>query len=291
MVRGRGIGDRELERVLVEVASAVAWAEPGDLAAAVRAGIERREVEPAAVRPAPRRVLAPFRRPIRVPAPSWRAAVAVAAAVVVLATGALAISPSARHAVADWLGLGGERITVTPTPPPVPTRSPLPTPTVLGQGLDLGTPGTLAEARRAVGFRPLLPHDPAVGPPARVYVQTLVPDVRQVFLVWAPGPALLESDATGVGLLIGEFRASVDRTLVEKFADAGRVEFLRIDGRPAYWVEGLHEVSYVDRGGRFIPDTVRLAGNVLLWSRGGITFRLESALSKAEAIRLARSVR
>lgn len=296
MARGRGIGDRQgdrqLERALVEVGAALSWQDGGDLAAAVRARIEG-GAAPAAVRPDTRRGVVPLRRSAGAPAPSpsWRAAVAAAAAVVVLATGVLAISPSARHAVADWLGLRGERITVTPTPPPIPTRSPAPTPTVLGQGLDLGTPTSLSGAGRIAGFRPALPRDPAVGPPARAYVQTTIGGVRQVFLVWPPGPGLPESDSTGVGLLLSEFRANVDRTLVEKFAAAGRVMFLRIDGRPAYWIEGLHEISYVDRNGRFIPDTVRLAGSVLLWSHGGLTLRLESALSRAEAVRIARSVR
>jgi hypothetical protein len=34
---------------------------------------------------------------------------------------------------------------------------------------------------------------------------------------------------------------------------------------------------------------VRLAGNVLLWESGGVTYRIESTLSKAEAIAIAES--
>src|SRR3954470_6372199 len=102
---GRGSGGRELERVLVEVGPALAWEDRADLAAAVRTEIERRGT---VVRPARLPVISAIRRPaarsIRLfPQASWPTAVAVAAAVVVLATGVLAISPSARHAVAGWL--------------------------------------------------------------------------------------------------------------------------------------------------------------------------------------------
>jgi hypothetical protein len=38
-------------------------------------------------------------------------------------------------------------------------------------------------------------------------------------------------------------------------------------------------------------ETVRLADDVLLWQRAGLVLRLESALPKAAALRIAASVR
>jgi hypothetical protein len=35
----------------------------------------------------------------------------------------------------------------------------------------------------------------------------------------------------------------------------------------------------------------RIAGNTLLWEQGGIVYRLESSLPKADAVRIAETVR
>jgi hypothetical protein len=40
-----------------------------------------------------------------------------------------------------------------------------------------------------------------------------------------------------------------------------------------------------------VPETIRLAGNVLLWERGELTLRIESGLTKEGAVRVAASVR
>jgi hypothetical protein len=45
------------------------------------------------------------------------------------------------------------------------------------------------------------------------------------------------------------------------------------------WIEGApHTVAYLDADGRLVPDTLRLAGNALIWQLGEITLRLESRL-------------
>ena len=38
------------------------------------------------------------------------------------------------------------------------------------------------------------------------------------------------------------------------------------------------------------PDTLRLARNTLVWEAGGVTYRLESALGRVEAVWLAESI-
>ena len=64
------------------------------------------------------------------------------------------------------------------------------------------------------------------------------------------------------------------------------------DGAAGYWIVGRpHEVMLVDRHGRPFPETVRLAGNTLVWQRGELTMRIEGRFGKAKALRIARSVR
>ena len=62
-------------------------------------------------------------------------------------------------------------------------------------------------------------------------------------------------------------------------------------GESEVWRRYLHEnVVYLDENGNPIPDRARLAGNTLLWSRDGITYRLEADIDKEAALRIARSV-
>src|SRR5437867_1441669 len=61
---------------------------------------------------------------------------------------------------------------------------------------------------------------------------------------------------------------------------------------PGFWLAGEpHQFFYRDPSGNFQADTLRLAGNTLLWEEGGITHRLEAQVSKDEALRIASSVR
>jgi hypothetical protein len=65
-----------------------------------------------------------------------------------------------------------------------------------------------------------------------------------------------------------------------------------IAGQPGYWVTGpLHRFFYRAANGQVNEASVRLAGNVVLWSRGDITLRIESTLSKADALAIAETVR
>jgi hypothetical protein len=73
-------------------------------------------------------------------------------------------------------------------------------------------------------------------------------------------------------------------TIVKKVAGPGtRIEDLTLDdGTRALWIEGRHIVT---RG----PER-RLAGNVLIWERDGVTYRLEGALSRRRAVEIARNL-
>ena len=47
---------------------------------------------------------------------------------------------------------------------------------------------------------------------------------------------------------------------------------------------------YFSTSGEFQERTVKIAGNVLLWTQGPVTLRLEGRISRAEALRIARRI-
>jgi hypothetical protein len=215
----------------------------------------------------------------------WRRAVAVAAAVAVLAAGVVVFSPAAREAVAGWLGLGGVKITRVPHLPTPPSG------TTFGQNLELGAPVSLQAARERSAWSVLVPHDPRLVEASVFLNQSL--SGGQVSFVYRAGPGLPETSATGVGLLLTEFQATADEAFIEKLLGAGSiVKAVTVDGRPGFWVTGaVHQILYLAPDGSVVPDSIRLAGNTLLWQDGSVTLRIESSLSEAEAIRIASTVR
>jgi hypothetical protein len=65
-----------------------------------------------------------------------------------------------------------------------------------------------------------------------------------------------------------------------------------VQGGSGYWLEGTpHEFLYRDASGHIVPETVRLAANVLLWEVNGITVRIESVLPRDDVIRIADAMR
>lgn len=215
------------------------------------------------------------------PRRSWwsRPAFTVASLLVLATAGTLVLSAPAREAVADFLGIGGVRIEFTE---PNDTR---PTPLEPGGDLDLGRPTTLAAARDhlPIGIPAML------GQPDAVFLDELTEE--RVSLVYAPRPGIPESEETGVGALLTQFRSTLDQGLFKKLLDQGvELRFVSVNGMPAYWVEGEHELLLLDEEGNVVPDTARLAGNTLIWEVGGITLRLEADISLTRALEIAESV-
>ena len=65
-----------------------------------------------------------------------------------------------------------------------------------------------------------------------------------------------------------------------------------MNGGVGYWISGHpHDIVYVGPNGEPIPDSIRLAANVLIWEQGTVTIRMESLLSLADAVRIADTVR
>jgi hypothetical protein len=186
---------------------------------------------------------------------------------VLAATTVLAVSPSARSTVLEWLGLKGVKIERRPADPtPAPTAAPTP---------DLGRRVTLAQARDLVRYAVVAPREA----PDAVFYDQAVPD----------GAISMRFG----DLLLTQFRGRTNSEFVRKGAGPGTpVEPVRVNGRSGFWLSGAaHEFVYVDADGIIRVDTRRLAGNTLLWLRGDLTVRLEGDLTKEEALRFARSVR
>ncbi len=76
-----------------------------------------------------------------------------------------------------------------------------------------------------------------------------------------------------------------------KYVDRRHATDVDVHGAPGVWVRKAHDLAYVDEAGRVRDETVRLAAKSLLWHRDGVTFRLEGARSRAEALALAATFR
>ena len=261
--------DAELELELRSLGAALAVPEPrSGFAAAVAARIELE---------APRRDRPPF---FLFPRVRRSALLAIAATLILAAVAAAAIG----------FNLPGLRILFGPAPSVQPSVTPPASADGMpGSLLGLGVIASLEEAQAQVDFDLQIPTDPNPGPPAATYVR-----LGRVALVWAPSAELpATSEDPEVGLLLNEFHGTYDTEIVEKLIHEGtRVEQITVDGAPGYWIYGApHFFVYIDETGQRMEDTYRSVGQSLVWTRDGITYRLETGLDRDAAIRLAESLR
>jgi len=222
---------------------------------------------------------------------------AQAAALILLALAALMAVPQIRAAVAQVLHIGSVTIftftTPTATPTPLPTlmatRPPpqrstpiFPTsagPQTISSVLDLPGETTLAEAQAASQMSISLPtYPPVLGSPDRVFLQHIGGPI--VTLVW-----MQPDDPTRVWLAI----QALDNTIVASKYDSLDGQSVTVNGRTAYWLTDSHELTYWDGSGGYFSRQVN--ANVLIWTLGRLTYRLESHLSLEEALHVAESVR
>lgn len=244
----------DVERHLTEIGRELRYPPTPDLGAAVA---ERVRAQGAPHRPPPRRTLA-----------------LAAVALLLLAAGAAAAVPASRHAVLDWLGLRSVRIERVPKLPGLP-------PGRAGGDLALGTRTTLPAARARVTFRVLVPSLP----PDEVYLSGS-PAGGRVSLAYA-------ARAGRPRMLVTEFRGSQPRGFLTKTLGPGTTaEPIRVTGDPGVWIAGRpHVLIFRDARGEVQNETVRLAGNTLLWEHAGVLLRLEAQTSKGAALRIAQAMR
>jgi hypothetical protein len=151
--------------------------------------------------------------------------------------------------------------------------------------VDLGRPLTPAEASDRVGFT--LPLPASFGPPEAAYVLANEYDARSsiVALVWRPTATLPRIGGTPWGAILMEFGGNDVGAVKDLYANPGyrRVE---VNGLPGVWIDTPHVLTLFTPGGREAQFEVR--GNVLAWvAADGATYRLETALDAAGALRLA----
>lgn len=246
----------ELERSLVDLGAHLRFPATPDLAAMVAPRLSSR---PGRVWRLPRRALAAM------------------AVFLVLIVAGLAVSPAARTALAELLGVPGIRVTIDQSPA---AAEPL------GEDLQLGEQASLAEASRRVGFSVSVPA--LLGDPDEVYVGGEPP---VVWLVYAAGPALPAVGESTIGLLVAQFEVGPEELLIEKTISPGvTIEPVSVGGRPGFWIEGQHPVLIYDTGQGVREESPRLAGNTLIWERDGRSLRLEADLDQEQAVRIAESM-
>ena len=115
-----------------------------------------------------------------------------------------------------------------------------------------------------------------MGEPDRVFLQK---SWEMVILVW-----LDETDPEKVRLSLHEIAPG--SVIIEKF-EPRLLEMTQVHDSPAAWVSGpyLVQLTNGDANWRRLVN-----GNTLVWEAGGVTYRLESALSLEDAIRIAESI-
>ena len=258
MIRVR---DDELEATLFTLGRSLAYPRPSNTAAAVRARI--------AARP---RALPWWRR--------YALAPALVTALLLLLVVVFSL-PGVRAAAQDFLHLRG--IDIFPVPS-VPSLTPRPSPS--SSAFIPGDRVTLAEAQSRVHFAIRQPAQ--LGAPDEIYVDA----EERVTLVYRDRPGIPISGATGVAALVVELPGTVDATFFGKgFGPGTTLEEVTVNGSPGYWLQGVpHFFFYRTSAGSILQDTLRLAGNTLIWTQGGVTYRVEADVTKATALQIAGSV-
>lgn len=195
----------------------------------------------------------------------WLRPAAFALAVVVVAFGIAMAVPDARSAILRFFHIGAATVERVETLPPAKQR-----PLVAGLGPAL----VREDAEMAAGLRIRLPR--GVPAPARYYAR--------------PGLIATLLRVNGTPVLLAEIRN--DQTVFAKKAIEKQttVEPVRV-GEYGLWLEGPAHVLIWRFGAPFVHVVeTRLAGNVLIWVRLGITYRLEGELDKAQMLALARQI-
>jgi hypothetical protein len=181
-------------------------------------------------------------------------------------------------AAAARLSIGAVTIRQEPSPPPtLPTSS---------ERVGFGEPATLRRAAVELGVPLLVPS--SLGEPGAVYVDRVSASSVRATLAWAPSASLPRIGGLPWGGVLQEFRGDAALATKILYGDAdGEVERVTVRGESGYWLTGTHELDVVTGAG---DQRLLVTGNVVLWRSGDITLRLETALPKADALRIASSI-
>jgi len=190
-----------------------------------------------------------------------RRALALALAAIAVAIGIAFAVPPARSAILDFFGLGAVKVERVSTLPAAEERP-------LGAGL--GRAVSYAEAEGILG-----------GP-------VVLPDVSGRPQLYERNGVISAVLATPEPVLVSALRPLGGEYLLKKLAGISTtVEDVAIDDeRRGLWIAGEEHVVY------WLDAPPRLAGNVLVWEDGGVTYRVEGKrLTRERALELAREMR
>jgi hypothetical protein len=192
-----------------------------------------------------------------------RRAFALACALAVVGVGIAFAVPDARSAILRFFHIGAATVERVETLPPAQER-----PLVSG----LGPARPRAAAEKIAGFRMVLPKF-RHGEPTSYYARHGV---------------IATSFRDGKRVLLMEFSGE-QAGFTKKFVSPGTlVEPAEVSGVYfGLWIAGGEHVVRWSSPTGTEQATTRLAGNVLLWEAHGRTYRIEGALSREHALRLA----
>jgi hypothetical protein len=291
---------QQWEKIIQETAATLVYPPTPDIAGQVRERLSIRQKVGSRQSAVGSRQSSVGRRPL-----AW-----VIALVLALLVGSLLFVPELRAALLRVLEIGPIRVFVDETlPEPTalptatalasPTAEPLdaamtrppaataglsPTPTTPPHSLalsQLGEPVTLAEAQEAVSFSIVQPDYPeGIGAPEAAYLHRSG-DVTAVTVVWfwPEQPDQVWFSLTQIPLSEFEFAL--------KWAREEDVREFFLNGQRAVWIEGPHRIQLVNPE---IVSTIRMASNVLIWTAGDMTYRLEGNIELDEARQIAESL-
>lgn len=270
-------GERDLETLVRDAGANLLYPATPDLRIRVRARLAA--APRPAVGPQWEAFLSVFRSRSRAPA------LAVAALATALVLGALVFSPDVRTAVAERLGLRAVTITHVPS---VATQVRAPGVDSLGLGRRI----TLEQAASRVAYPILLPRLDGLQQPDAVFIREDGSGAHLSLLYFAR-PALPASGSGEFGLLLTLFEGGDASPAVagKGLGPDTRVEEVRVGGTRGFWIEGTHSFFYRAPDGEMRAEGSRLAANTLLWEHPPLTLRLETALPRDEALRIAVSIR
>lgn len=185
----------------------------------------------------------------------------VAAAAAVMAIVVFSF-PGPRQAVADLFGIGAVRVDVLEA---VPEAAALREPS--------GEVTTLDKASREVDFA-ILTLD---SEPGTVHLDKTVPG-GMVTLGYGDGR-----------LYVTQLPVDTEESSVSKLVlPDTEIVAVTVAGEAGFWIEGDgHALAILDRNGRIIEDSARLAADTLLYTTDGLTVRIEGRMTLDQAMTIA----
>lgn len=201
-------------------------------------------------------------------------------AVLLVFCASLMLIPPARAAILEFIQIGAVRIfRETPTSTSLPlSATPGPTQSLIPLLEKIAGEMTLSQAQQIVNYPILLPSYPRdLGQPDRVFVQEA--DGKMTILVWMDPH---QPDQVRMSLHIIPSGSWAIKKMGPQM-----IQETSVKGQHAIWAIGPYMLQLSNGD---LEVTRLVAGHVLIWTEGDLTYRLETNLGLDEAIKVAESL-